>query len=35
MGEAWIYTDNEAFIESIAQALESMGAGGVDVDQPQ
>ena len=37
MGEAWIYTDNEAFIESIAQALEKMEAGGVDVDveQPQ
>ncbi len=37
MGEAWIYTDNEAFIESIARALEQMGAGGVEVDveQPQ
>ena len=35
MGEAWIYTDNEAFIESIAQALEKMEAGGVDVDVEQ
>lgn len=37
MGEAWIYTDNESFIESIAQALEKMEAGGmeVDVEQPQ
>ena len=37
MGEAWIYTDNEAFIESIARALENMEAGGteVQVEQPQ
>lgn len=37
MGEAWIYTDNEAFIESIARALEQMEAGGteVQVEQPQ
>ena len=37
MGEAWIYTDNEAFIESIARALEKMEAGGteVEVEQPQ
>ena len=40
MGEAWIYTDNESFIESIARALEALEAlepGGMDVDieQPQ
>lgn len=37
MGEAWIYTDNEDFIESIARALEELQQGGmeVDVDQPQ
>lgn len=37
MGEAWIYTDNESFIESIAQALETLQQGGreVVVEQPQ
>jgi hypothetical protein len=37
MGEAWIYTDNESFIESIAKALEALEPGGTDVDleQPQ
>ncbi len=35
MGEAWIYTDNEAFIESIAQALEKMEAGGTEVEVEQ
>ena len=28
MGEAWIYTDNEDFIESIARALEGLEQGG-------
>lgn len=31
MGEAWIYTDNESFIESIAQALETLQQGGREV----
>lgn len=37
MGEAWIYTDNEAFLENIARALETLKEGGLDVnvDQPQ
>ncbi len=37
MGEAWIYTDNESFIESIARALEALETGGMDADieQPQ
>ena len=37
MGEAWIYTDNEDFIESIARALEGLEQGGVeaDVELPQ
>ena len=40
MGEAWIYTDNESFIESIARALEALEAlepGGMDgdIEQPQ
>jgi len=37
MGEAWIYTDNEDFIESIARALEELQEGGmaVDVEQSQ
>ena len=37
MGEAWIYTDNEDFIESIARELEKMEGAGpeVDVEQPQ
>lgn len=37
MGEAWIYTDNQNFIESIARTLEALEAGGmeVDVEQPQ
>ena len=37
MGEAWIYTDNESFIESIARALETLQQGGreVEVEQPQ
>ena len=37
MGEAWIYTDNESFIESVARALEALETGGMDADieQPQ
>jgi len=37
MGEAWIYTDNEDFIESIAKALESLEQDGTEADgeQPQ
>jgi hypothetical protein len=37
MGEAWIYTDNQSFIESIARALEKLEAdgAGVKTDQPQ
>ncbi len=37
MGEAWIYTDNQAFIESIAKELEKMELDGTeaDVEQPQ
>lgn len=35
MGEAWIYTDNQAFIESIAEALENLEAGGVEVETEQ
>lgn len=37
MGEAWIYTDNEAFLEKIAQALDTLKKSGLDVnvEQPQ
>jgi len=37
MGEAWIYTDNQSFIESIAKALENLEAEGTEVktEQPQ
>jgi hypothetical protein len=35
MGEAWIYTDNEAFLENIARALERLEAGGMEVDIEQ
>ena len=37
MGEAWIYTDNEDFIESIARALEALEQGGTEGggEQPQ
>lgn len=35
MGEAWIYTDNEAFLENIAQALEALEAEGMEVDVEQ
>jgi len=37
MGEAWIYTDNQSFIESIAEALEKLEADETEVktDQPQ
>jgi hypothetical protein len=35
MGEAWIYSDNENFLNSIAKALEALQAGGMEVDVEQ
>lgn len=35
MGEAWIYTDNETFLDNIARALEALEAGGMEVDVEQ
>lgn len=35
MGEAWIYTDNEAFLDNVARALETLKQGGVDVNVDQ
>ena len=35
MGEAWIYSDNENFLNSVAKALEALQAGGMEVDVEQ
>jgi hypothetical protein len=35
MGEAWIYTDNEKFLDNIARALEALQEGGVEVNVEQ